>query len=39
MQQSCVHRNLASFQECPLVPLMLSYEVKSSFNLSLDRPS
>ena len=35
LQQSRVHRNLTSFQKCPLVPLMLSSEVKSSFNLSL----
>ena len=38
LQQSHVLRNLASFQECPLVPLMLSSKVKSSFSLSLDSP-
>ena len=38
LQQSRVHRNLTIFQECPLVPLMLLSEVKSSFNLSLDNP-
>jgi len=35
---SHVHRNLASFHICPLVPLMLSSKVKSSFNSSLDSP-
>jgi len=38
IQQSCVYRNLASFQECSLVPLLLSSKVKSSFSLSLDSP-
>ena len=29
---------MTSFQECPLVPLMLLSKVKSSFNVSLDNP-
>ena len=33
-----VHRNLTSFQVCPLVPLMLLSKVKSSFSLSLNNP-
>jgi len=37
IQQSRVHRNLASFQEWPLVPLILSSRVNSSFSLILDK--
>ena len=36
LQQSRVHRNLTSFLECPLIPLVLSARVKNSFNFNLD---
>ena len=35
---SPVHRNLISFLECPLVPLILSARVKNSLNFNLDSP-
>jgi len=35
LQQSRLYRNLASFQEWPLVPFILSSRVKSSFSLIL----
>ena len=38
LQQSRVHRNLTSFLECPLIPLVLSARVKNSFNFNLDSP-
>ena len=34
----CVHRNLTSFLECPLIPLVLSARVKNSFNFNIDSP-
>jgi len=38
LQQSRVHRNLTSFLECPVVPLVFSARVKNSFNFNLDSP-
>jgi len=38
LQQSRVYRNLASFQEWPLAPFILSSRVNSSFSLILDSP-
>jgi len=36
IQQSRVHRNLTSFLEFPVIPLVLSARVKNSFNFNLD---
>ena len=38
LQQSRVHRNLISFLECPLIPLVLSARGKNSFNFNLGSP-